>query len=168
MVLITFGWFWHANAVLAEQEASLANVVLGHKPVLKKIVLPEVIESNSEVAIGFDSEDEDKDKDDTISYDVTYKIRDRDGKTVKEYSAQSDDDNLNIKTPDRSYDGSLVINATPSNSPDKRPYLGDVVKYEKAIFGAISPPLTQDAEGRYYGDNSTTAEYIWEGKFLLQ
>ncbi|MGL4708197.1 MAG: hypothetical protein ACRCWH_08260, partial [Aeromonas veronii] len=56
LILITVGWFWHANAVLAADEAGLANVVLGHKPVLKNIVLPEVIESNSEVTIVFDSE----------------------------------------------------------------------------------------------------------------
>ncbi|WP_421232944.1 hypothetical protein [Aeromonas jandaei] len=152
--LITVGCSCHASAVL---EASLTKVVLGHKPVLNYIMIPEVLESNSEVTISFDSQD--KDKDDAISYDVTYVIS-KDGKE-KEYYAQSDGNKLTIKIPDRSYDGFLSINATPRNSPDKRPYLGDVVKYTKSILGAISPPLTQDPEGRYYGDNSHISEYLY-------
>ncbi|WP_421232943.1 hypothetical protein [Aeromonas jandaei] len=158
LVLITAGWFCHASAVLAVQEESLANVVLGHKPVLKQIMLPDVIESNSEVTISFDSED--KDKDDAIGYDVTYKIRERDGKTVIEYHAQSDDNKLNIKIPDGSYGKSVLFEVTPRNISEKRPYLGDKVSTAyKPIKGVISSPHEKDAKGNVYGDNAHIAYY---------
>lgn len=157
LVLITVGWFCYASAVLAVWEGSYPYVVLGHKPVLKNIILPEVIESNSEVTIHFDSEDKD---DDAISYDVTYKIRERDGRTVKEYNAKSDDNKLIIRIPDGSYEKSILFEATPRNSPEKRPYIGRKVSTEyKPIKGVISSPFERNAKGKYYGYNSTTTSY---------
>ncbi|MFM5753202.1 hypothetical protein ACET6F_20880 [Aeromonas veronii] len=157
LVLITVGWFCYASAVLAQWESTYPLPVLGHKPVLKNIILPEVIESNSEVTIHFDSEDKDGD---AISYDVTYKIRERDGRTVNEYHAQSADNKLTIKIPDGSYEKSILFEATPRNSPEKRPNIGRKVSTEyKPIKGVISSPFERGANGKRYGYNSTTTSY---------